>query len=344
MMKPWMKEAMAYAVVIFAFALAAAMITGCTGAAGAQSNGSGTQSTTTGAQTGTQAQTPATGTEATPLSPKEKWGIDELIIVLMPGEDNPNVVETRNVFDTALSEKIGIPVKEYRATDYSAMVEAMRTGYAHVGQFGPFAYIHASERAGAEALAAVERNGLYGYYSLLVTHVDSGIMSLDDLKGRTFGFVDPESASGNIVPSNEILTHFGSEYPDLTFDDLHINGKFFSSVTMTGNHQNSLQGVYRQDIDAAGISSNTLVNEVRNGNVEEDKIRVIHTSPLIPSSPFAAQGDLPQELKDLIKEFFIEWDDEEYWEARSPGGRYVEVLHEEYDYVRELRDKYDLSD
>lgn len=277
-------------------------------------------------------------------NPAERWGISELIIVLMPGEDSANTVETRNVFDEALSEKLGIPVKEYRATDYSSMVEAMRTGYAHVGQFGPFAYVHAVERAGAEALVAVERNGLYGYYSLLVTHADSGIASLGDLKGRSFGFVDPESASGNIVPSNEILNHFHASEPNLSFDDLHVNGKFFSSVTFTGNHQNSLQGVYRKDIDAAGISSNTLANEVKNGNVDEKQIRVIHTSPLIPSSPFAIQKDMPQELKDLITEFFLEWDDEAYWEARSAGGKYVKVDPAAYDYIRELRDKYDLTD
>jgi phosphonate transport system substrate-binding protein len=276
---------------------------------------------------------------------KERWGLDKLVIVLMPGEDDESIVETRDIFDKALSEKLmGLPVEEYRATDYSAMTEAMKTGFAHVGQFGPFAYTYAVDRAGAEALVVSGTDGTHGYYSYLITHVDSGITSLDDLKGRSFGFVDPESASGNIVPSNEILNYFQESMPELTFDDLHINGNFFSAAAFTGSHANSVQGVFHRDIDAAGVSSTTLNNQIKNGLVEADKIKIIHTSPLIPSSPYAIQKDLPQELKDLIKQFFLDWDDEDFWDARTPGARFIEANDKDYDYTRELRDKFDLKD
>ena len=273
-----------------------------------------------------------------------KWGIDKLVIVLGPGEDTPDVIETRNVFDKALSEWLGIPVEEYRGTDYSAAIEAMRTGHAQVAQLGPFAYIHAVERAGAECIVTTGIDGAHGYYSYIVVHVDSDIMSMDDIVGRSFGFVDPESASGNIVPSNEILNYFADSHTDLTFDDLHMNGKFFSSAVFTGNHSNSIQGVLRGDIDVAGISSSTLTREINNGNVDPEKLRILHISPLIPSSPIAVQKDLPEDLKALIKEFFLAWDDKDFWDIRTKGGRYISVEDYEYAYTRELRDKYNLSD
>ena len=277
--------------------------------------------------------------------PQKRCGLEKLVIVLMPGEDAENIVETRNIFDKDLSEKLrGLPVEEYRANDYSAMTEAMRTGAAHVGQFGPFAYTYAVDRAGAEAMVTTGTDGKHGYYSYIITHVDSGIDTLDDLKGRSFGFVDPESASGNIVPSNEILNHFQKTMPELTFDDLHVNGAFFSAAAFTGNHGNSAQGVYHEDIDAAGISSGTLDSQIKNGLIEADKVKIIHKSPLIPSSPYAIQKDLPQELKDLVKQFFLDWDDEAYWEVRTPGARFIEVDDSEYSYTRELREKFNLTD
>lgn len=285
--------------------------------------------------------------KASSPDPKERWGIDKLVIVLMPGEDTPEVAYTRNLFDDALSEALmGLPVEEYHATNYSAMIEAMRTGHAHVGNFGPFAYVHAVERSGAECFAISSADGTHGYSSMIITHVDSGIYTLDDLKGRTFGFVDPESTSGNIVPSNEILNHFSESLPDLSFEDLHINGRFFESAMFTGTHANSVQGAFMKDIDAAAVASSTLTSQINSGQVDEDKLRVIHNSPRIPASPMAIQKDLPQELKDLILKFFYEWEDEEFWSIRSStqGTKYWPVYDNEYDYIRELRDKFDLTD
>ena len=279
--------------------------------------------------------------------PKVRWGVDKIVIVLMPGEDSPEVSYTRNVFDTALSEALmGLPVEEYHANNYSAMIEAMRTGHAHIGYFGPFAYVHAVDRANAECFAVMSVDGTHGYTSKIIAHADTGIYALDDLEGCVFGFADPESTSGNIVPSNEILSYFAATKPDLTFDDLHINGKFFSSALFTGSHANSIQGVYKRDIEAAGVASTGLESMIKSGQIEEDKIRIIHTSPRIPTSPLAVQGDLPEELKDLIINFFYEWDDEDFWETMSSTGagtRYWPVKDSEYDYVRELRDKFDLG-
>ena len=280
-----------------------------------------------------------------------KWGINEFVIVLMPGEDSPEVMESRNVFDKALSELIGIPVKEYRATDYTAMVEAMRTGHAHVGNFGPFSYVHAVERSGAECLVVTGRpdgNGgfVHGYYSYLIANAAAGIETMDDLAGKSFGFVDPQSTSGNIIPSDIILDHFANDYPDLTFEDIHINGKFFSSVSFTGTHANSMQGVMRGDIDAAGVTNSTYQAEIDNGNADPDKIIVLNISPLIPTSPIAIQKDLPQELKDIVLQFFLDWDDDDnFWAHRGGvGNRYIRVYDHEYDYIRQLRDRYELTD
>ena len=64
---------------------------------------------------------------------------------------------------------------------------------------------------------------------------------MEDLQGKTFSFVDPESTSGNVVPCNELLNAF----PDLglTFDDLHTDGKFFKSAMFAGTHPGSMQAV-----------------------------------------------------------------------------------------------------
>ncbi|MDR2421624.1 MAG: PhnD/SsuA/transferrin family substrate-binding protein [Oscillospiraceae bacterium] len=79
-----------------------------------------------------------------------------------------------------MSEYLGIPVEEYHGDDYSAVVEAMRTGAAQIASFGPFSYVHAAERSGAECFAVQANNGTSGYYSLIIAGKGSGIESLDE--------------------------------------------------------------------------------------------------------------------------------------------------------------------
>ena len=81
-----------------------------------------------------------------------KYGLDEFVMVLIPGEDTEKSVQLRDNMAAAMSEALGIKVTTYRATDYSAAVEAMRTGNAQLAYLGPFSYVTATERAGAECI------------------------------------------------------------------------------------------------------------------------------------------------------------------------------------------------
>ena len=209
-------------------------------------------------QVSTKQQTSTSETTAE-LTNAEKWGIDEFTFILIPGEDSEKDVQLRDSMAEDMSEAIGLPVNVYRASDYNAAVEAMRTGNAQLVWLGAFSYITAVERAGAECICVKGRHGEKGYNSLILAKADSGIDSLEDLEGTTFGFVEPSSTSGNIVPCNDILNELEL---DLSFDELHMDGKFFDTVTYVGTHQASLQAVLQGNVDAAAISSNTYNNQI----------------------------------------------------------------------------------
>ena len=134
------------------------------------------------------------------------YGLEEFVMVMIPGEDTEKSVQLRDNMAQEMSEAIGVPVTTYRATDYSAAVEAMRTGNAQLAYLGPFSYVTARERAGAECLVVQGQVGTKGgYKSYIVVQADSDIQSLEDLQGKTFAFVDPESASGNVIPTDSFV-------------------------------------------------------------------------------------------------------------------------------------------
>jgi phosphonate transport system substrate-binding protein len=277
---------------------------------------------------------------AVAASAQNNYGLSEFVMVLIPGEDTEKSVQLRDDMSKALSEAIGIPVTTYRATDYTAAVEAMRTGHAQLALLGPFSYVSARERSGAEVMVVTATDGQTGYYSQIITRADSGIQTLADLKGKTFAFVDPESTSGNIIPSDTLIKAMPEL--NLTFDDLHTDGVFFKSAMFAGTHPSAIQAVIKGNVDAAGVSSSTLANQIKQGNVNEADIKIISQSALIPSSPIAIKKDLPQELKDKVLAFLLAYDNEEYF--GGPNKRYVQVSDSDYDYLAELKETYGLTD
>lgn len=267
----------------------------------------------------------------------------ELVICYLPNEASEELAEYRGLLQNAMSKEVGIKVTEVNIADYNAAVEAMRTKYADIVYFGPVSYVQAVERSGAEALvtpAIFGDKNRAGYTSKIIVKAGSPIKSLSDLKGKTFAFVDPASTSGNYVPTLEFMNAF----PGLTNEDLHTNGKFFSSVTFSGKHQNGLQAVIAGDIDAAPVASDILAAEIAAGRVKESDFVLIHESPRIPSSPMAIRRDIPADIKEKVKQFFLSYRDPAYFQymlGLSAENRpaFVEALDRDYDYVRDLMAK-----
>ena len=264
----------------------------------------------------------------------------ELVMCYLPNEASEELAEFRGLLQDAMSKAVGIKVTEVNIADYNAAVEAMRTKHADIVYFGPVSYVQAAERSGAEALvtpAVFGEKSRSGYTSRIIVKAGSPIKTLSDLRGKTFAFVDPASTSGNYVPTLELMNTF----PGLTNEDLHTNGKFFSSVTFSGRHQNGLQAVIAGDIDGAPIASDILAAEIAAGRAKESDFTVIHESPRIPSSPMAIRKDIPADIKTKVKQFFLSYRDPKYFQfmlGLAPENRpaFVEALDSDYNYVRDL--------
>ncbi len=274
---------------------------------------------------------------------QEKYGLEEFVVVLIPGEDDPKSLQIRDTFAADMSAVIGLPVRTYRATDYNAAVEAMRTNQAQLAMLGPFSYVMARQRANAECVAIRSVNGTdFGYYSQIIVRADSDIETLADLQGKRFAFVDPGSTSGNLIPTDCII----KELPDLnlTFDGLHADGVFFKSAMFSGNHPNALQAVIKGDVDAAAVASSTYENEISKGNANAGDLRVIFTSPMIPGSPMAIKKDINLELKEKVVDFLLTYDNVDYFGGPESKSRYWKVDDKFYDYLEDIQIKYNLVD
>lgn len=123
----------------------------------------------------------------------------KFVITYLPNESTDKNADARKGMAGDLSKVLGMEVTELVSNDYNAVIEAMRTGKADMAYFGPLSFCLAYERAGAEPIGMIakdkdKKNATYK--SVLVTSSkNTDINSIQDIKGKTMAFVDPNSTS-----------------------------------------------------------------------------------------------------------------------------------------------------
>lgn len=264
-------------------------------------------------------------------SPVPEGWPESLNYSIVPGEGTERVIKTAQPIADDLSEFLGIKVEVFIPTDYTSVIEAMRTKKVDIAEFGPFSYIIAHERSGAEAFAVpAESPETAFYYSQIIVPADSSAKTLDDLKGKKFLFVDPASTSGNLFPHYMLAKHFNLSSPE-EVDQL------FSAVSFSGSHDASILAIAHGDADGAGVASNILSMMIKNGQVKESDVRILAQSDPIPIDPTTYRNDLPEDLKAKIKEFFLNYQNEELFAEIGING-YFEIGDSNYDVIRDVAD------
>jgi len=199
-----------------------------------------------------------------------------------------------------MEKKLGMKVNAFFASDYAGIIEAMRFNKIQIAWYGNKSAMEAADRANAEIFVqTVDRNGEPGYWSLLITHKDSAIKSVDDIikngKNYTFGNGDPNSTSGFLVPGYYV------------FALNNIDPVKHFKRTVNANHETNALTVATKQVDFA--TNNTMdLNRLRKTHPDYYRnIRILWKSPLIPSDPIAWRRDLPEDMKARIKSFFLNY-------------------------------------
>ncbi len=216
---------------------------------------------------------------------------------LIPSEDAQKLLKNSAPFVAALEKALGMKVKPYVAMDYSAVIEALKSNKLEIAFLGPASYVLAKDKVGAEieavARGIMKKTGKSSYRGLIIAHPDSAINNLQDLKGKTFAFVDPASTSGNFVPR-------------YVFDKNGIDPeKDFKSLYYSGTHQASLIAVKEGKVNAAAIADEVYDLALDSGTLKKSDVKVVFTSDPIPGSPFVVRTNLPKDLQAKLKKALL---------------------------------------
>jgi phosphonate transport system substrate-binding protein len=243
-------------------------------------------------------------------------------------------------FGAYVQEKLGVELDLYLASEYAGVIQAIAAGQIEVMDMGASGYAAAwlETDGGVEPLVVPqEEDGSIGYYSVMFVRADSDFHSIEDLKGASFAWADPNSSSGYLFP-----------LVSLRGRDIEPE-EHFGNVVFSGGHEQSIIGVLDGAYDAAVTWTNDVEAHTRGGLhmmlergvLEADDIRIIWVSDLIPNPVIAIRSDVPQAMKDDLKEMFLNLNVDapevfaEVARGNSPG--YVEVDHDVYQIAIDLR-------
>ena len=270
---------------------------------------------------------------------------DTLNVQFVPTNNDGSMEAKTGPFADYLSEKLGMDVEVTLATDYSTIVEAMASGKVDLGIMPPAAYVQARNLDAAEALLSsqlvaydedteqpLEDTYTSTFKGEVLVIADSDMESLEDLKGKKIATLSPNSASGYIYPVAEMK-------------DLGIDPLTDCTLTTVNDIPSEITAVLNGQQDACFVFQGAryvFASKFSDYDLFKDLKVLYLTEGDIPNDAIAVQPSMDDELKDKIKEVFLNMaDDEEGKDAMSLWGHtgYGEADEAAYDTIEEYTDK-----
>jgi phosphonate transport system substrate-binding protein len=224
----------------------------------------------------------------------------EINFGIISTETTSNLRSIWDPFLADMSRKTGLQIRGFFASDYAGVIEGMRFNKVQLAWYGNKAAMEAVDRANGEIFAqSVDKDGNPGYWSHIIVHKDSPFKTVEDVlkcdKSLDFGIGDPNSTSGFLVPTTFI------------FSARNIDPRSCFKTVRGANHEANALAVANRLVHAASNNNENLSRLQKTAPAKAQDIRVIWTSPLIPSDPLVWRKDLDAGAKGAIAEFIFSY-------------------------------------
>jgi phosphonate transport system substrate-binding protein len=273
--------------------------------------------------------------------------IKEFRIGILGGENAQDRLNSNECLREKTEALLGVETKLFAPADYNGVIQGLLGGTIDAAWLGASGYAKtflSDPEAVEPILVKVNNDGGYGYYSIGFARKDSGIASLADMKGKVFGFGDPNSTSGFLIPSIEIPQATGATM---------TSGDYFGEVKFTGGHEQPIVAVNNGAVDGGvtwadglgewedGFSSGALRKAVDAGLVDMNDLVQIWQSKPIPEGPFVVRKELPADVKVKFTGLLasLKSMDEEcaYGVLQGDAKGFMPITHDAYEVIVEAR-------
>jgi len=232
-----------------------------------------------------------------------------------------------------------VPVKLLVAADYAGVIQAFAAKQLDIAYNSPAAYAQAWLESNGDVrplTVTQEQDGSTSYVAVLYTRSDNGITSLEQMKGHSLAWADPNSASGYLIPR--------AEFRGMGIDP--EPGKYFSRTGFAGGHEQTVVAVMNRQYDAGvtwtsglgeiteGYTRGTLRMMVDKKMLDMKDLRIIWKSRPILNGPLTVRKSTPEAFQADMLAFHLalpKAHPDIYHSVDMGNGKdWVPVTHEDY--------------
>jgi len=201
-----------------------------------------------------------------------------------------------------LSNKLGHKVEFVRRKSYREIMDLLASGSLDFAWICGFPYVQKRDPEFIKLLSVPIYKGKPLYHSYVIVHKDSPHQTVDDLKGKTFAYSDPNSNSGYLYPQY-LLAENGAN-----------NQSYFRKSFFTFSHAETVEAVAERFSDGGAVDSYIWdsLKEFRPDLVAQT--RVIKQSPSFGFPPLVSRVGVDLEIVWLMERVLKDM-------ADDPDGR-----------------------
>jgi phosphonate transport system substrate-binding protein len=262
------------------------------------------------------------------VEPVQEQYRNNLRIGLIPEQNVFSQMERYEPLARYVSQKTRIGIKLEILSRYGNIINNFNSLQLDGAFFGSFTYALAHKRIAVETAVRPESpEGVSSYYGMIFTRKDSGITSIEQMKGKRFAFVDKATTAGYLLP----LKYF-NDY------GVHDYDQYLSETYFTGTHEDAIYDVLEKRADV-GAAKNTVYFRLARSNPRIlDELNILAQSPDVPSNALAFRSNLDEAMRSSIVRTLLEMDQDP--EGRKilknfGAARFIETTNEDYSPVFE---------
>jgi phosphonate transport system substrate-binding protein len=267
----------------------------------------------------------------TPKDPAQQISPDVLVFSYIANPNAENERDRWKGFADFLAKKTGKRVEVVSFKTIPEQLAALKDGKLHVTGINTGAVETAVNNCGFVPVCVPGRSdGTFGYQMKMIVPAKSDIKTLEDLRNRTVAFTDRSSNSG-YKAAIFILKEQGL-LPERDY-----------SWRFTTDHQESIKGIARGELEAAPVAGDLLQGAVSRGeDIKETDFRVIKESEWFPPAALGYVYNLSPALAAEVRSAFLNFtiSDSDLTKQFNDSTRFVPVSFKiDFDLIRRIDDQ-----
>jgi len=234
---------------------------------------------------------------------------DQHVLVLGRISDDPKThyEQLKPLLDYVVPRMASVGIREGRilmARDAQQMASYLRRGRVDWVTETAASGVALEARAGAKLLLMTERDGVSRYGTVYFARRDSGLTSLDQLRGHSVAFQNVSSTSAYFVPASELLER-GMRL-ELLLSPMDKPGDDMVGFVFARSELNIANWVHKRLVDVGAMSTLDWSNPSRVPPSYRSELRVLRTTPDYPRAVEVVRGDLDPRIEARLREVLLQ--------------------------------------